>query len=185
MKTLLALFLGLASPSFAGDMAQVVQGAPRVIGQVLYTDVGVTTTTTAGTVVHFSTITIPANTLARTGDTIIVSCDGTMPAVTEIRMIALELNGVVISTRSASNTLTTPVPWGAEYQIIRTGVGANITQCGPVNGPTVNICTTTSSIYGPSTIDETIPWVVACVGKSQTQGSTSFLRHKVLFIPAP
>lgn len=184
MKSLLLLFLAVGAQAI--DVGQPDRGA-RVIGQVLYTDVGVTTTTTAGTVVHFSTITIPANTLARNGDSVLISCDGTVLSAggAQIRMMALELNGVVITTRSASNAAATVLPWAQAVTITRTGSSANITMCGPVNGPLINICTSPTTAYGPSAINESIAWVVACAGKSETQGATSFLRFAVTYIPAP
>ncbi len=159
-----------------------------IIGQVNYTQVSDTTTRTsgAGALTVFSTITIPANTLARNGDSISLSCWGTLNTDSEIRTLVLKLGRVVVSSRTLTlGTATTASNWLAQVRLVRTSAGNQVRFCDM--GANHNNCNTAATMpsigAGTNTIDETAAQTFTCSADNITAGSTSFLYSNVRFEP--
>ncbi len=166
----------------------------RLVQSVNYTQVVDTTTRTsdasASVYTIFSTMTI-SNPLPKNGDTLTVTCAGNIGPAAEIRTIATIINGVVVSSRTASiGTSGHMLPWRNDTELLRTAAGAQIRNCiTSAPGPQSSNCNGTPAVpaigSGTNTLDETATWTITCGAANVTAKSTSFLLAKAVYCPGP
>lgn len=178
--------------NFAAGTGGAAFKAGGIIGQENYTQVVDTMTKTAGMgagLTVFSTITIPANTLARDGDSIILNCAGTFNAAAEIRTIVQKLGDVVVSSRTVTMGVAGAIaaPWEVQLRLTRTSAGNQVRTCvlGNNNGLCTGVAANPSIGSGTNTIDETSAQLYTCSADNITAGSTSFLYSSAEYKPAP
>ena len=181
MKSLLFLFLAVGASAI--DVSKPDMGA-RVIAQVLYTDVGVTTTTTAAAMTHFSTVTVSANTLARNGDSLVVKCNLTYSGASQYRDPEIYVNGISISSATSAGIGVDGSTFGllVSASITRTSAGVNFFDCLASINCSGNAAGRITG--GISTFNESQAMTISCVAKSAT-ATMSFLGQTVTFVPAP
>ncbi len=160
-------------------------------GGLFYSDyslVGTTTTQGLTNTIAFSTYTLPANTLARNGDEVLITCRGFMAQEgTYLKGISITAGGVAISSHSGTGSGaangTAPMALGVVHKasIIRTSAGNQIASS---YAPST---TGIRNVYARTTLDETTALQLLCNGYSADPdiGSVSFLSMKVEFLPSP
>jgi hypothetical protein len=182
--------------NFAAGTGGASLKAGGVIGYVDYTQVVDTMTKTSGMsgdadrLTVFSTITIPANTLARNGDAIEFNCAGTFNTNAEVRTLVMKVGSVVISSRTVSTGVSGAIPtpaWENVVRLVRVSAGNQIRLCVySQGGGSCSAATTTPAIgSGVNTIDEASSQLFTCSADNITAGATSFLYAKATYIPAP
>lgn len=186
---LLAVLWASSAQALDYDLGGGTDRTPRIIGQVLYSDVGVTTTTPGGlgNKVTFSTITIPV-VLTRNGDAIEIYCTGQEAGINEARGLQISINDVDVASRTLVN--------GSAGLPQFVNVGVSLTRTSSNNQVLTHIAGTghgMSAGAAPNPIINTFLWTftdtasmkINCRGESVTQGSTSFFESYVRLRPAP
>ncbi len=193
-STVTATFISVTSITATGSgkfgVATSTFGVGGVIGEVDYTLVANTTTITSGigNFTVFSTITIAANTLARNGDALELTCAGTLAGISEVRTFVMKIGSIAISSRTvAMGTSAVILPDTAIVRLIRTSAGNQVRMC--LTGTNNNNCVPTAAAPAPATgtntFDETAAMVFTCSADGITAGSTSFLYSEVKYLPGP
>jgi len=171
-------------------------GVGGVFAQANYAT-AVTTTAPASaafTYTTYSTITIPAGTLARNGDSVVVDCNFlvTLIGVRNINItVTPEATGipVVVSSRTANLGTTGFVQLGSNIRIYRGASNVQVIQCH--NKYAGSSCNGTGGIDFLITpfyaFDDTQTLQVSCVAGDalNTQGNLDFISQEATFYPAP
>lgn len=175
-----------------------VSGSTVGVGGILYVDDfthAATTTTTSNPAVYtyFSTATIPANTLARYGDTLVVTCYGNLtplggsaPTQKSIVILANQ-NGVVVSSRAvALGAGASVLNWTNQSTITRVASNSQMIGClQNASGSCIGNNANPSTAQGLIALPDASPITLYCAAAeaSGIQGAINYVGMTVEFKP--